>query len=493
LFCLRFVFSFFRVCVIRICLCLAENRYNGHMETQATPSTNGPQVTFFGAAQSVTGSMHLVEAANQRFLLDCGLHRGPREEARAINRHFAFDPTTIDAVVLSHAHVDHCGNLPNLVRQGFRGPIYCTPATRDLIALMLADAARIQEEDAAVAEVIGHRRAAARVPLYTRPDAAVTVDQCVTIPYGQVFDIGPGVQAQFHDAAHILGSAMVLLTIRHGGRTHRITFTGDVGRRGLPFLSEASPIPAADLVICESTYGGRLHEPMKRTAARMSDMVRRTVARGGKVLIPAFSLGRTQIVLHYLRRWMREGLLPRVPIFVDSPLAHEISAVYRRHAPELEAPGSEDAPVRYLTHHDESHAVSTAPEPCVIVASGGMCDGGRIIHHLRHHIDDPRSALVLVSYQAPHTLGHRLLERAPTVRFHGRRWNKWIEVVELNGFSGHADQQDFVALLSPALAETGRVRLVHGEVAQSEALAETLRQQGFRDVAVPERAETVAL
>jgi metallo-beta-lactamase family protein len=437
--------------------------------------------------------MHLVEAANQRFLLDCGLHRGPREEARAINRHFPFDPDTIDAVVLSHAHVDHCGNLPNLVRQGFQRPIYCTPATRDLIALMLADAARIQEEDAAVAEVIGHRRAAARVPLYIRPDAAVTVDQCVTIPYGRAVDIGPGVQLQFTDAGHILGSAMVVLTIRQAGRTHRITFTGDVGRRGLPFLSEASPIPAADLVICESTYGGRVHEPMERTAARMSDVVRRTVARGGKVLIPAFSLGRTQIVLHYLRRWMREGLLPHVPIFVDSPLAHAISEVYGRHAPQLEAPGSEDAPVYYLTHHDESHAVSTGPEPCIIVASGGMCDGGRIIHHLRHHIDDPRSALVLVSYQAPHTLGHRLLERGPTVRFHGRRWNKWIEVVELNGFSGHADQEDFLALLGPALAGTGRVRLVHGEVTQAEALAVAFRQQGFRDVAVPEPAETVAL
>jgi metallo-beta-lactamase family protein len=463
------------------------------MEVQVTPSSKGPQVTFLGAAQSVTGSMHLVEAVNQRILLDCGLHRGPREEARAVNRHFPFDPTTIEAVVLSHAHVDHCGNLPNLVRQGFQGPIYCTPPTRDLIALMLADAARIQEEDAGVAEVVGHRRAASRAPLYTKSDAAVTVAQCITIPYGQSLDLGPGLELQFIDAGHILGSAMALLTIRQGGRTYRVTFTGDVGRRGLPFLSEAAPVPAADLIICESTYGGKLHDPVERIAARMSDVVRRTVARGGKVLIPAFSLGRTQIVLHYLRRWMHEELMPALPIFVDSPLAHDISEVYRRHAPGFRPPVEDAVTVRYLVSQEESREVTNRPDPCVIVASGGMCDGGRISHHLRHHIDDPRSAIVLVSYQAPHTLGHRLLERGPTVHFHGRRRNKWIEVVELNGFSGHADQNDFRALLGPAAEATGRVRLVHGEGAQSEALATALRQVGFRDVAVPQREETVSV
>jgi len=437
--------------------------------------------------------MHLVEAHNQHILLDCGLHRGPREEARSRNQHFPFDPTTLDAVVLSHAHVDHCGNLPNLVRQGYQGPIYCTPATRDLIAVMLADSARIQEEDAAVAGKVGQKHAAARRPLYTRMDAAVTVDQCITIPYGQTFELSPTVQVEFIDAGHILGSAMVLLTIRQGGRTYRITFTGDVGRRGLPFLSEASAIPAADLLICESTYGGRLHEPVERMAARMSDVVRRTVARGGKVLIPAFSLGRTQIVLHYIQNWMRDGLLPRIPIYIDSPLAHDVAEVYRQHAPKFQAPGTEDMPVHYILKQDESHEVTNQPKPCIIIASGGMCEGGRITHHLRHHIDDPRTAIVLVSYQAPHSLGHRLLERVPTVFFQGRKWNKWVEVVELNGFSGHADQNDFLALLKAAANNTPQVRLVHGEVLQSEALAKSLRQNGFSDVVVPEREDRVAI
>jgi metallo-beta-lactamase family protein len=463
------------------------------MERLSTTTLHGPRVTFFGAAQSVTGSMHLVEAGDQRILLDCGLHRGPRDEARTINKHFPFDATTLDAVVLSHAHVDHCGNLPNLVRQGFQGPIYCTPATRDLIDVMLADSARIQEEDAAVAGFVGHRPQPTRAPLYTRTDAALTVDQCITIPYGETQELSRSVQVQFIDAGHILGSAMVLLTFRQSGRTYRIAFTGDVGRRGLPFLSEVSPVPAADLLICESTYGGRLHDPVERMAARMSDVVRRTVARGGKVLIPAFSLGRTQIVLHYLQRWMHAGQLPRLPIYVDSPLAHDISEVYRQHAPNFQSPGTEHLPVHYVLKQDESQEVTRGEDPCIIVASGGMCEGGRIIHHLRHHIDDPRTALVLVSYQAPHSLGHRLLERNPTVHFHGKKWNKWVEVVELNGFSGHADQNDFLALLGATVNETGRIRLVHGEVAQSQALATTLRKHGFRDVEVPQREETVAL
>jgi metallo-beta-lactamase family protein len=229
-------------------------------------------------------------------------------------------------------------------------------------------------------------------------------------------------------------------------------------------------------------------------AARMSEVVRRTVERGGKVLIPAFSLGRTQVVLHYLQRWMRDGVLPRLPLYVDSPLAEQIAAVYGRHAGTPHGtPLSDDPPVTYLQTHEEGREVTTQPEPCVIVASGGMCDGGRIVQHLRHHIDDPRTCIVLVSYQAPHSVGYRLLERRPTVHFHGRTWNKWAEVVELNGFSGHADQNDFQALLGPVAGETAKVRLVHGELTQAEALADTLRQQGFRDVGVPQREQVVCV
>jgi metallo-beta-lactamase family protein len=448
-----------------------------------------PRVTFWGAAQSVTGSMHLVELGSHRLLLDCGLVRGRREEARQRNTRFPFDPATLDAVILSHAHVDHCGNLPNLIRQGFRGPIYCTPATRELVAIMLADSARIHEEDAVVAGVVGSAHAESAV-LYTRADAARTIDHCIPIPYEQEFALHADMQVRFVDAGHILGSAITVLTLAHGGRTHRLTFTGDLGRRGLPFLRPPAPVPAADLIICESTYGGRKHDTLEVMAAKMSNVVRTTVARGGKVLIPAFSLGRTQAVLHFLQRWMRDGILPRLPIYVDSPLAAEIAVVYQHHTDAFETLPAAGLPaLHYFRSPEEARTVSTLPEPCVIVASGGMCEGGRIMQHLRLHLDDPRTSIVLVSYQAPYSLGAQLLQLRPTVRFHGRNWNKWAEIVSINGFSGHADQDDFQALLGPAVAETGKVRLVHGEPPQAEALADSLRHLGFTDVAVPHREE----
>jgi metallo-beta-lactamase family protein len=227
-------------------------------------------------------------------------------------------------------------------------------------------------------------------------------------------------------------------------------------------------------------------------AAKLSEVVRQTLARGGKVLIPAFSLGRTQLVVHFLQRWMKDGTLPVLPIWVDSPLAGRIAEVYGRYAASFRVVnGSDVPPARYLFDRDDARSVSMRREPCVIVASGGMCEGGRIMQHLKHHLDDPRCAIVLVSYQAPHTVGHQLLEKRPTVRFHGKTWNKWATVVELNGFSGHADREDFVALLDAAVGSTGRVRLVHGEPAQSEALAQTLREHGFRDVAAARREECV--
>jgi metallo-beta-lactamase family protein len=438
--------------------------------------------------------MHLVESGPYRLLLDCGLHRcASRDEAHQRNRYFPFDPASIDAVILSHAHIDHCGNLPNLVRQGFTGPIYCTPSTQDLISVMLADTARIQESDAHVTATVGGRRSSEprHRPLYTREDASDTVQRCVPVPYGHPVAINHDIQFRFTDAGHILGSALVSLKLLHGGREFRLTFTGDLGRRGLPYLRDPSPVPAADLVISESTYGGRAHDTQEDMAAKMSDVVRRTVARGGKVLIPAFSLGRTQIVLHYLHHWMADGVLPRLPIHVDSPLAEEISFIYDEYRDNV--PGSSEVDVEFLQSQDEARQRSTQQDPCVIVASGGMCEGGRIVHHLRHHIDDPRSSVVLVSYQAPQSLGAMMLERRPTVSFHGRKWNKWAEVVELNGFSGHADQHDFRALFGSAVGLTGRVRLVHGELSQSEALARTLTGMGFGDVAVPCREEVVSL
>ena len=344
---------------------------------------------------------------------------------------------------------------------------------------MLGDSARIQARDAVVAGVVYGGTA---VPaLDARSDAQRVISQCVVVPYETPHAIAPDVRLRFLDAGHILGSAMAELTIDGPTRVRRITFTGDLGRRGLPFLREPSAVPSADLLICESTYGGRVHEGMDGTAARMGEVVRRTLARGGKVLVPAFSLGRTQIVVHYLRRWMRDGVLPQAPLYVDSPTAADIAEVYDRYGDHFAA--HDDAglpPVTYVRTAEDSNELCANPEPYIVVASGGMCDGGRIMTYLRQHIDDPRTTIVLVSYQAPGTLGRQLLEKRPTVRFHGRNWNKWAEVMEANGFSGHADKNDFLALLGGSAGETRQVRLVHGEPEQSAALARHLRRARLR-------------
>jgi metallo-beta-lactamase family protein len=442
--------------------------------------------------------MHLVEAGGRKVLLDCGLVLGPHAHARLPAGHFPFDPPHLDAVILSHAHMDHCGNLPRLVRQGFTGPIYCTPATRDLLALVLADSARIQEEEALVLHVLGKEEPSPEPPPSFREEVQRTVAQCVAVPYGYEQEVNAAVRFRLADAGHILGSAMVTLTVRCGGREATLTFTGDLGRPGVRFLRPPAPVPAADLLLCESTYGGRFHEPAERSAQRLYEVVRETVGRGGKVLIPAFSLGRTQVVVHYLEQGLRRGQVPCVPVFVDSPLAADIAEVYRRYPecfhPDIAPPDGPGTPeVVYVRLAEESKELSTRREPCVVVTSGGMCQGGRILRHLPHVIDDPRCALVLVSYQAPHTLGHRLLQRGPTARFLGRKWNKWIDVVELTGFSGHAGHDEMLDLLEPLAGRVRGVRLVHGEPEQAEALAGALREEGFADVEVPGQGETAPL
>ncbi len=466
--------------------------YNTRMNLHPTPlAGKPPTVTFHGATRSVSGSIHLLEAGPYRFLLDCGLYRGPREEARLRNTYFDFDPSTIDAIFLSHAHVDHCGNIPNLVRQGFTGPIYCTHATRDLIAVMLTDSARIQSN--AVSSVsMGRNMRERHDSLYTYEDVEKTIDACIGVDYLMPISVNPDVQIRFIDSGHILGSAMIAVKIANGDQEYSITFTGDLGRRGVPYVAEPSPVPSADLIICESTYGGKTHDALEVMSAKMSRHVTQTAERGGKILIPAFSLGRTHLVLHYLRLWMVEGLVPHLPIYVDSPLAQKIDVVYQKYRTLL-SPSVEEISCEWLESDDDTWLRSTQSEPCIIVASGGMCEGGRIVQHLQYHIDDPRSTIVLVSYQAPNSLGAQLLSPVPTVRFQGRNWNKWIEVAEVKGFSGHADKEDFDWLLRDAVQGTGKVRLVHGEPDQMLALENQLLEMGFADVVAPKRKGMVRL
>jgi metallo-beta-lactamase family protein len=459
-----------------------------------------PTVTVWGAARSVSGSMHLVEAAGRRILLDCGLTQGRRDESRRRNANFPFHPDRLDAVVLSHAHIDHCGNIPTLAIRGYRGPVYCTPATADLLPVMLDDSAKIQEEEAAHANIRRNYQEPWERPLYTRNDARSASRLAVPLPRHMTREIVPGVRLTFLEAGHILGSATVHLTFDTG---ESMLFTGDLGRSGSSLLPPADLLPPVDTVLCESTYGGVVHEPVADTAKRLIQVVKQTIARGGKVFIPAFSLGRTQLVVYYLTRAIQSGELPSLPIWVDGPLATEVAAIHQRHPeallPELrrgliDNPSYLDGPtVQYVREFDESLWLTTQPGAHVVVAASGMCEAGRILDHLRHHIDDPRCTVVLVSYQAAGTLGRMLLEKSPTVRFLGRTFNKWAEIVHLDGFSGHADHTDLMAYLTPRIDRVKRVRLVHGDYERSKALATALRDAGFADVAVPEAGERIEI
>ena len=469
--------------------------------TTPTPPA-GPSVTFCGAAHTVTGSMHLLHAGGRQLLLDCGLFQGPRAEARQRNRTFPFAPADLDAVVLSHAHIDHCGNLPNLVKQGFAGPIYCTPATRDLAAVMLADSAKIQEEDA---DYLNRRRGDQPPvePLYDRRDVHRIARLFQPVAYDRPFDLGRGRQLLLVDAGHILGSAMVALTLNEGGRTYRLTFTGDVGRKGQPILRDPAPVPACETLLCESTYGGKTHPPTELLAATLGDVVRRTVGRGGKLLIPAFSLGRTQTIVYFLHQLIRAGQLAALPVFVDSPLAAAATEVYRLHPECFDEETAlllhEDPDlfggklVHYVTSVEESKQLNARHDPCVILASSGMCEAGRILHHLKHTVEDARNTVLIVGYQAEGTLGRRLVEKQREVRVLDRVCPVNAEVVVMNGFSGHADEGELLQDLAPLAGVTRRVCLVHGEPAQSEILRQALLGRGFADVTVPERGQTVAL
>lgn len=462
-----------------------------------------PTVTFWGAARTVTGSMHQLDVGGQSLLLDCGLFQGHRSVGLERNRQFPLRAKDIAGVILSHAHIDHCGNLPNLVKQGFAGPVYCTPATRALAGVMLGDAAKIHEEDAAYLNRHRAKGAPNVEPLYDGRDVFRTLLRLHAIPYDTPTIIGKELELTFSDAGHLLGSAMVGLRINMDGGERRLTFTGDLGRPGLPILRDPAPVPPADLLISESTYGGHTHEPIEETAERLGDIVHRTAERGGKVLIPAFSVGRTQTVVYFLHQLISTGRLPELPIYVDSPMAVRATEVFRAHPecfnretltlleqhPELFG----EQHVRYVDKVHESIALNDMHEPCVIISSSGMCEAGRILHHLKHNIDNARNTVLIVGYQAEGTLGRRLVERQPEVRILGQTVPLQAEVIALNGLSCHADHAGLLAALGPLAGTTKKVRLVHGEPEQATALAEALRTAGFSDVAVPERGDDVCI
>ena len=463
------------------------------------------KVTFAGAAREVTGSCHILTVGGRTVLLDCGLFQGRRGETRGKNAELPIEIERIDAIVLSHAHIDHAGRLPLLVREGYRKAIHCTAATRDLAAVMLADSAHIQETDA---RYLSRRNREVAEPLYSMRDAATTAALMVGQPYNTRFEVVPGVTATFVDAGHILGSASVVLECNEGGESRRLIFSGDIGRAGLPIIRDPQP-PAggADVVILESTYGDREHPPVAGARERLAHLVSEPAARGGKSLVPAFSVGRTQELVYDLHILAREGRIPEIPIYIDSPLAIDATTVFAMHPEVFDQ--SEDliqrvtdlfhfSLVRYTRDANESKALNTQHGPMMIIAASGMAEAGRILHHLAHHASDPRTTVLIVGFQAEHTLGRRIVDRAPTLRILGEDVPLRAHVEVLGGYSAHGDRHELQAWLDQVRAGAPRstipaVYLVHGEPQAQDAFAEQLRGAGYPMVRAPQRHESVTM
>ena len=451
-------------------------------------------ITFAGAAREVTGSCHIVHVTGKHILLDCGLFQGRRQETHGKNLRLPIDVSRIDAIILSHAHIDHAGRIPLLAREGYRGTVWCTAATRDLTAVMLADSAHIQERDA---EFLTRHRKSAVPPLYSMVDATQASELMAGVPYHKAFEVTPGVQVTFIDAGHILGSASVILDFEEDGRHRRLVFSGDIGRRGLPVIRDPEVPQAADIVIMESTYGDRDHPPYESARQALAGIITATAARGGRILIPAFAVGRAQEIVYDLHSLALAGEIPAIPIYIDSPLAIEATTVFEMHPEVFDR--TEDfvqrvqklfrfQQVRYTREAAESKALNEALGPMVIIAPSGMAEAGRIVHHLKIGAPDPRNTILIVGFQAEHTLGRRIVERRPTLRIHGEDVPLRAQVEVLNGYSAHADRTELMAWLravrrtSPSLRD---VYLVHGEPGPQDALAGQLRNEGNR-VTCPE-------
>jgi metallo-beta-lactamase family protein len=444
------------------------------------------QVHFLGATRTTTGSMYLLEVNQQRILLECGLFQGKRDESIERNRHFPFDPASLDAVVLSHAHIDHCGNLPNLCRHGYTGNIHCTFATRDLAAIMLEDSAEIQRDDA---EYISKKRAKKSLPpvepIYTREDAEQAVRQFVTINYDRPMLVAEGVTVTFRDAGHILGSAQVILDIREGARQFRYLFSGDVGRGHDDILRDPQPVENVDYLQVESTYGGRGHSEKGIATEEVGRLVRETIERRGKVIIPSFSVGRTQQIVYTLHQLTLAGQLPRVPIYVDSPLSVNATEVYRLH-PECfndtiyqflhtkENPfGMEN--LTYIRELAHSMKLNELEDPAIIISASGMAEAGRIRHHLKNNIGDPNNLVLFIGYCAEHTLGAQIMAGRSPVNIFGEPHVVRARVSSLDAFSGHADKSELARYVSALTGSLQKIAVVHGEESQVLAFAETLR------------------
>lgn len=446
--------------------------------------------------------MYLLDLNGQRILLECGLFQGHRDESIERNRKFPFDPKSINAVVLSHAHIDHCGNLPNLCRQGFEGNIFCTFATRDLASVMLEDSAQIQRDDAAFVSKKRAKRGLPPIePLYSATDAEKAVRQFVGFNYDRSFPVCDGLAVTFVDAGHILGAAQVVLDVRENGRQFRYLFSGDVGRGGDDILRDPQPVDRVDYLQVESTYGGREHAPKADANERVGRLVRETLENKGKVIIPSFSVGRTQQIVYTLHQLTLAGQMPRVPIFVDSPLSVNVTEIYRLHPEcfnetiykflrEKENPfGMEN--LTYIRELAHSMKLNDLKDPAIIISASGMAEAGRIRHHLANHIGNPANLVLFIGYCAEHTLGAQILSGANPVNIFGEPHQVRAKIASLDSFSGHADRKELQRYVSNIRGRLDKIAVIHGEESQALAFGETLRGQFPKaGVIVPHYQET---
>lgn len=463
------------------------------------------KLKFCGAAGTTTGSQHLLEVNGKRILLDCGLYQGSRAHAFEVNSGFPyFDPAAIDCVILSHAHIDHSGNLPNLCRKGFNGNIYSTDGTRDLCQIMLADSAHIQESEI---ERVNRYRAKQGLPpaepLYSQKDAELCLRQFVTLSYDRPMLVEAGVKVTFIDAGHILGSAQILLEIddKADGKTKRFLFSGDIGRGGNEILRDPQPVPNVDFVLMESTYGGREHVAAPGTSDQLVGLIQQALQRGGKILIPAFAVERTQQLLYVLHRLFSEGRIPEMPVFVDSPLAVSATEIYRLH-PECfnqevyESLFQRENPFGFETltlvrSVRASMELNDLKGRAIIIAASGMCEAGRIVHHLKHHIGDSQTTLMFVGYCAANTLGRRLLDGERQVPIFGELHQVRAHIDLIDSFSGHADHSELLVWFSRTTGPKQKVWLVHGEPEHAEALRVALAERHSGSIEIGKLGSTV--
>ncbi len=462
------------------------------------------QIQFWGAARTVTGSMHLLTIQGKRLLLDCGLFQGKRDIANERNSQLPFDARSIDACVLSHAHMDHAGVLPVLTRSGYDGPIYTTSASRDLSSVMLRDSAHIQESDATYLNKRHAERGRPLIkPIYTEGDVVKCLPHFVAYEYHRPIEVLPGVRVTFRDAGHILGSAEVIVDYEENHTKRRLVFTGDLGRQHLPILRDPETVEQADVLITEGTYGGRFHDPIEDARGQLARLIVETDERKGVLIIPAFAVGRTQDLVYDMQRLVAEQRIPDVPVYVDSPLATNVTEIFRLH-PECYDDeilnyinNDPDGNVfgwprlRYVRSTDESKALNESKESCVIIAASGMCEAGRVLHHLKHHIEDPRATVLFVGYQAENTLGRKILDGWERVKILGDEYQVRAQIKKIGGYSGHGDHNDLVGFANNMFHKPARAFIVHAEMEAAQALQNGLTGIGLKDVVIPDRGDKV--